>query len=133
MPSQRDALKRALVSLIRSLAQAFGCHVAVSRDSTDQEVRQAYRAVARKVHPDKPGGSKEEFQKLSAAHDAWSDVIKSGARAGRPPKTPAGAQTQRDDERVASVVLPETQQTSPWAILHKQKVPTKRFFDVVKL
>ena len=70
MPSQRDALKRALVSLIRSLAQAFGCHVAVSRDSTDQEVRQAYRAVARKVHPDKPGGSKEEFQKLSAAHVA---------------------------------------------------------------
>ena len=68
MPSPLDVSKRALVALLRSLGLAFGCPVTVTRDSSEQQVKGAFRSVARKVHPDKPGGSQEEFKKPSAAH-----------------------------------------------------------------
>ena len=70
MPSKLDEAKRALVKLLRSLAVTFKCEAAVcnlSRDSSDTEVKQAFKKLARKVHPDKPRGSNSEFQRLSAA------------------------------------------------------------------
>ena len=85
MPSRTDDAKRALVKLLRSLGEDFGCRVTVTRDSPGHDVHRALRAVARKVHPDKPGGSQEMFQRLSAAHDAWSDLDKTQRTAGRPP------------------------------------------------
>ena len=60
MPSPLDVSKRALVALLRSLGLAFGCPVTVTRDSSEQQVKGAFRSVARKVHPDKPGGSQED-------------------------------------------------------------------------
>ena len=86
MPSGQDTAKRALVKLLRDLAAAFTCDVDVTRDSSEQEVNRAFRRVARKVHLDKPGGSQEDFQKLSAAHDAWTDLLKNRAAPGRPPR-----------------------------------------------
>ena len=122
MPSERETRKRALVSLLRSLGQAYGCHVSISRESTDQEVRRAFRAVALKVHPDKPGGSNAEFQKLSAAHDAWADLVKSGAQAGRPPKTQGAAQAERDPKPASPVVLPEAKQAKKEFRINNQAV-----------
>ena len=122
MPSERETRKRALVSLLRSLGQAYGCHVSISRSSTDQEVRRAFRAVALKVHPDKPGGSNAEFQKLSAAHDAWADLVKSGARAGRPPKTQEAAQAEREPKPASPVVLPEAKQAKKEFRINRQAV-----------
>ena len=48
-----DKLKRALVSLMLSLAQAYNSTVHVTRESTDKEVESAYRQLSRHVHPDK--------------------------------------------------------------------------------
>ena len=44
--------KRALVSLLLSLAQQHGARVTVTRESPDSAVEAAFRAVVRKVHPD---------------------------------------------------------------------------------
>ena len=46
MPSPLDVSKRALVALLRSLGLAFGCPVTVTRDSSEQQVKGAFRSVA---------------------------------------------------------------------------------------
>ena len=43
MVSARDNCKRALVTLLKTLALLYGCCVEVTRDSTDADVRLAYR------------------------------------------------------------------------------------------
>ena len=84
MVSQCEKAKRALVKLIRNLAKGFDCTVSLSREATEQEVHSAFRSLSRKVHPDKPGGSLQHFQQLSAMHDTWSDLLKSPDKGGRP-------------------------------------------------
>jgi len=59
MVSAIDAAKRALVSLLKSLAAVYGVALALTRDSADSHARTAYRQVSRKAHPDH-GGTKEE-------------------------------------------------------------------------
>ena len=86
MPSPCDEAKRRLVRLLRTLAKAYEVHVMVNRDSPPQDVARAYRSVARKTHPDKPGGSTKDFQALSAANDAWADIQRGERSVGRPPK-----------------------------------------------
>ena len=73
--------KRALVTLLLALAEAYGLEVAVSRESADADIQKAFRKVARRVHPDK-GGSAQDSQRLNAARDAWSAA--QGAGRGRP-------------------------------------------------
>ena len=106
MPSDLDVAKRALVVLLRSLALAFGCKVAVTRDSSEAEVRRAFRSVARKVHPDKPGGSEEESKKLNAAHDAWERLLKNREPAGRPSKAGKQERQAKSSAGAAAVVAP---------------------------
>ena len=84
MPSSIDSAGRSLVSLLRELGQRCGVAVSVTRDSEPQEVSRAFRSVARRVHPDKPTGSKPYFQRLSATHDAWADLQKARRPPGRP-------------------------------------------------
>ena len=60
-PAQRA--QRAFVSVLVSLAQAYGIALQVSRDSMAAEVLKAYRQVAKRAHPDK-GGRKRDFQRL---------------------------------------------------------------------
>ena len=38
-------------------------------DSTDTEIEKAYRKQAKRMHPDKNEGAKEDFQKLQESHD----------------------------------------------------------------
>ena len=87
-PVQRA--KRAFVSVLLTLATAYGLHVDVKRDSADETVQAAYRKVSRSVHPDK-GGSGEDAQRLNAARDAWQDARRAGQPAGRPMRRPAAA------------------------------------------
>ena len=69
MVSAVGQAKRALVALLRTLAAAYACAVRVTRDSEDAEVRTAYRAVSRKVHPDRPTGCAADQKRLNAAHE----------------------------------------------------------------
>lgn len=45
----------------------------VSRGATRDEIRDAYRRLAKERHPDRPGGSQEEFARLQEAHATLSD------------------------------------------------------------
>ena len=56
-------LKRALVSVLLSLASAYCIITEINRDSEDDAILGAYRRVAKKVHPDK-GGTKRQFRTL---------------------------------------------------------------------
>ena len=52
--------------------RAFMC-LGVSKDSSDAAIKKAYHSKAVRLHPDKPGGDKEKFQKLQ---DMYQDVLK---------------------------------------------------------
>jgi molecular chaperone DnaJ len=45
----------------------------VSREASQTEIRNAYRALAKERHPDHPGGSTEEFSRLQEANAVLSD------------------------------------------------------------
>ena len=51
----------------------------VSRNATDKEIKQAYRRLARKYHPDVNPGDKaaeEKFKEINEANDVLSDPEK---------------------------------------------------------
>lgn len=48
----------------------------VGRGATDKDIRAAYRKLAVDLHPDKPGGNKDRFQKLNEAYGILSDPEK---------------------------------------------------------
>ena len=87
--SSAQRAQRALVSVLVSLAQAYGIALQVSRDSMAAEVLKAYRQVAKRAHPDK-GGRKRDFQRLQAAKEAWDAAQKARPAPGRPSPAAAG-------------------------------------------
>jgi DnaJ-class molecular chaperone len=44
----------------------------VSRDASKEEIRRAYKDLAREKHPDR-GGDEEEFKKIQEAHEVLAD------------------------------------------------------------
>ncbi|MBI4286029.1 MAG: J domain-containing protein [Chloroflexi bacterium] len=104
----------------------------VSRNATEQEIKQAYRKLARKYHPDVNPGDKaaeEKFKQINTAHEVLSDKEKRQkydqygdqweyaeqfAKAGWQPGQPAprwdfrqGGATYRHGEGDASGILDE--------------------------
>lgn len=65
--------KRTLVSLLLSLARAYQILIQINRDSSDEDVKKAFRKVSVKVHPDK-GGATADFQRLNEARAAWLEA-----------------------------------------------------------
>src|ERR671911_1231849 len=45
----------------------------VPREASQEEIRQAYRSLAKDRHPDRAGGSREEFSLLQEAYAVLSD------------------------------------------------------------
>lgn len=81
MVSNIDTARRALVTLLKSLAGFYCVVVFLTRQSTDVEVSAAFKKVARKAHPDK-GGAPEHQKALNAARDAWQDALRAGKNYG---------------------------------------------------
>ena len=55
MVGKVDLAKRALITLIKALALAYGITANVMRESPDPAVVSAYRRLSLKVHPDRGG------------------------------------------------------------------------------
>jgi molecular chaperone DnaJ len=82
----------------RSLYEVLG----VEKDAPAEEIKKAYRKLARKYHPDKNPGDKEaeeQFKEVQAAYDVLSDAEKRqqydswGSPGGRPQFGPGGSFT----------------------------------------
>lgn len=56
----------------------------VSRDASDEEIKRAYRALAKKYHPDRNPGDKEAAKKMQQVNDAYEQI-----------KNPEKAQSQQ--------------------------------------
>ena len=98
--SSLDAVKRNFVKVVKEVARKYGLNLSLSRDSTESEVLIAYKAAARKAHPDK-GGRNEDMQKLTAARDQWEAARAAGKSAGRPTSDSGGRSCS------GGVILPE--------------------------
>ena len=91
--------KRALVSLLLSLAQQYGVRVTITRDSSDSLVEAAFRSVVKKVHPDK-GGAVADAQRLQQARKEWQDAkSKASAGGGRPAKAAVVATVAKEGQQ----------------------------------
>ena len=75
MVSAVDLAKRALVALLKSLEAVYGLSLGLCRDSPDSAIRNAYRKVSKKAHPDH-GGDPEQQKALNNARDAWEAALK---------------------------------------------------------
>src|SRR4029079_9584252 len=58
--------------MAKSLYESLG----VSKNSTQDEIKKAYRKLVREVHPDKNPGSEERFKEVQGAYDVLSDPEK---------------------------------------------------------
>ena len=83
MVSAIDLAKRALVILLKSLAMSYGLELGLARDSPDNAIRNAYRKVSRKVHPDR-GGDAEQQKALNRARDACRRFARRVCAAAQP-------------------------------------------------
>jgi len=48
----------------------------VPRDATPEQIKEAFRRLAQKYHPDKPGGDAEKFKEINEAYQVLSDPQK---------------------------------------------------------
>ena len=65
-PAYLPRLARCFSSAYRDPYDVLG----VSRGASDDELKKAYKKLALKYHPDRPGGDEAKFKEVSAAYDA---------------------------------------------------------------
>ena len=82
MVSATDLAKRALVTLLNSLASVYAVVLGITRESPDGDVHRAYRKLSKKCQPDK-GGKREHQQSLNVAFDIWQRAKRHGCKISR--------------------------------------------------
>lgn len=79
------------MATMRAVAVTFGMVLTCTRDSPDRDVVTNFRKLALRAHPDKPGGSAEQQQRLNEARANWEAARAEAKTAGRPKNTGADA------------------------------------------
>ena len=70
MVSNLETAKRVLVTLLKSLAGIYSVVLGLTRESTNTQVKAAYKKVSLKAHPDQGGEAKRQAA-LNATRDTW--------------------------------------------------------------
>lgn len=60
------------------MAQDYYEVLGVPKGASDDEIKRAYRRLAQKYHPDKPGGDEKKFKEINEAYQVLSDKQKRG-------------------------------------------------------
>ena len=81
MVSSVDIAKRMFVTLLKSLAGIYSVVLGLTRESTDTQVKAAYKKVSRRAHPDQGGEAKHQAA-LNAARDSWEDALRASKGRG---------------------------------------------------
>ena len=108
MVSAVDSFKRALVAVLRALAVSYGLTFKVTRDSSNAQVRTAFRKASQKAHPDK-GGSEEDQKRLNDAYTKWQGALQAakGTHGGRPGRSGVANSGKRSvDQDLVTVPAP---------------------------
>ncbi|HEX8974458.1 MAG TPA: molecular chaperone DnaJ [Patescibacteria group bacterium] len=58
------------------MAKDFYNILGVDKNASDDDIKKAYRKLAHKYHPDKPGGDNEKFKEINEAYQVLSDKSK---------------------------------------------------------
>ena len=75
MVSNLETAKRVLVTLLKSLVGIYSVVLGLTRESTNTQVKAAYKKVSLKAHPDQGGEAKHQAA-LHAARDTWEDALR---------------------------------------------------------
>jgi len=82
---QLAGLKALLAARLRDIQDSRAyLALGLSKDASEEAIRQAYRALAVKLHPDKPGGDTARFQQL---HNSYQELLKRRRGPGREKQT----------------------------------------------
>lgn len=60
------------------MAKDFYEILGIGKSASDEEIKRAYRRLAQKHHPDKPGGDEKKFKEINEAYQVLSDKQKRG-------------------------------------------------------
>ena len=103
--SQAMVARRALVTVLLSLASLYGVLLSVARESTDDQVLAGYNKLIRKVHPDKKGKT-EDAQRLLSAKSSW-DAARRDAKKPEPPRNAGPRSSNEAHDGGAELADPE--------------------------
>jgi DnaJ-class molecular chaperone len=87
----------------------------IEENSSPREIKNAYRRLSLRYHPDKNSGNSEYFLKIKEAYDILSDISKKQ-------KYDARLSNQREEEKRKSGLESKIVQTTPRIVKTKIKV-----------
>ena len=105
MVSAIDYARRSLVALLKALAKTYGVVLALTRDSSDAQIKTAVRKVSLKAHPDR-GGKEEDQKLLNASRDAWQEAVKTASGMRGAPRKDATTKPNTDSQGLAAPTKP---------------------------